>query len=63
MHDLVIRGGTVVDGTGLAPFIADVAIDGGRISIVGQVAARGREEIDAAGQDRRAGLCRHSYAL
>ena len=29
MHDLVIRGGTVVDGNGGKPFIADVAIDGG----------------------------------
>ena len=37
MHDMVIRGGTVVDGTGRAPFAADVAIDGGRISVVGTV--------------------------
>ncbi len=50
MHDLVIRGGTVVDGTGAAPFVADVAIDGGLITAVGQVAARGREEIDASGK-------------
>jgi N-acyl-D-aspartate/D-glutamate deacylase len=47
--DLVIRGGTVIDGTGAAPFEADVAIDGGRIVEVGQVAAKGREEIDARG--------------
>ncbi len=50
MHDLVIRGGTIVDGTGAAPFTGDVAIDGGKITAVGQVAARGREEIDAAGK-------------
>ena len=49
MHDLVIRGGTVVDGSGGAPILADVAIDGGLISAVGKIAARGREEIDATG--------------
>ncbi len=50
MADLVIRGGTVVDGTGAAPIEADVAIEGGRITEVGRVAARGREEIDARGR-------------
>lgn len=50
MHDLVIRGGTVVDGTGGAPFVADVAIDGDRVSLVGIVSAEGREEIDATGK-------------
>ncbi len=47
-HDLVIRGGTVVDGTGSAPRRADVAIDGGRISSVGTIddSAAGRT-IDA----------------
>jgi N-acyl-D-amino-acid deacylase len=50
MHDLVIRGGTVVDGTGGASFIGDVAIDGGLISAVGKVDAKGREEIDASGK-------------
>lgn len=50
MADLVIRGGTVIDGTGAAPREADVAIEGGRIAEVGRVAARGREEIDARGR-------------
>ncbi len=49
MHDLVIRGGTVVDGSGGKPFTADVAVDGGLISLVGKVEAKGREEIDATG--------------
>src|SRR5437870_1509871 len=48
-HDLVIRGGLVVDGTGTAPRRADVAIDGDRITTVGTVAGRGRDEIDATG--------------
>jgi N-acyl-D-aspartate/D-glutamate deacylase len=47
--DIVIRGGVVVDGTGAEPRRADVAIDGGRIVAVGEVAASGREEIDAQG--------------
>ncbi len=47
--DLVIRGGTVVDGTGGAPREADVAIDKGVIVEVGAVSAQGREEIDAKG--------------
>jgi N-acyl-D-aspartate/D-glutamate deacylase len=47
--DLVIRGGTIVDGTGAAPFEGDVAIEGDRITAVGTVAAAGREEIDARG--------------
>ena len=48
-HDLVIRGGTLVDGTGSAPVQADVAIDGNTIVEVGKVAGRGREEINADG--------------
>ncbi|WP_353209705.1 D-aminoacylase [Sphingorhabdus sp.] len=50
MHDLVIRGGTVVDGTGAARFVADVAVDGGIITAVGHISAQGREEIDATGK-------------
>jgi N-acyl-D-aspartate/D-glutamate deacylase len=47
--DLVIRDGTIMDGNGGAPFRGDVAVSGGRIAEVGEVAGRGREEIDAAG--------------
>jgi N-acyl-D-aspartate/D-glutamate deacylase len=50
MHDRVIRGGTVVDGTGAAPVAGvDVAIDEGRITAVGDDVGQGREEIDADG--------------
>jgi len=48
-HDLVIRGGTVVDGTGAAARTADVAVDGARIVAVGRVAGSGRRELDADG--------------
>ena len=50
MHDLVIRNGLVVDGTGSPGRRADVAIDGGLVSIVGEAPERGREEIDAEGK-------------
>jgi N-acyl-D-aspartate/D-glutamate deacylase len=47
MHDLVIRNGTIVDGTGRSRFEGDVAVDAGMIVGVGTVSARGRREIDA----------------
>ena len=49
MHDIVIRGGTIIDGTGKAPFSGDVAIAGDRIAQVGGRAGPGKREIDAAG--------------
>ena len=48
-HDVVIRGGNVVDGTGEAPYQADIAIDGDQISEIGVVSDQGREEIQADG--------------
>jgi N-acyl-D-aspartate/D-glutamate deacylase len=50
MHDMVIRGGKVYDGTGAEPVMADIAIDGDRITAVGAVTKPGREEIDASGK-------------
>ena len=50
MYDLVIRGGTIVDGTGGAPRRADVAITGDRIAAVGTEVGPGAREIDASGQ-------------
>jgi len=49
-YDLVIRGGTLVDGSGAPPFEADVAIKDGLVAAVGKVAGRGAEEIDARGK-------------
>jgi N-acyl-D-amino-acid deacylase len=48
-HDLVIRGGAVIDGTGAPARSADVAVTDGRIADVGRVTERGREEIEATG--------------
>ncbi|MEE4361010.1 MAG: amidohydrolase family protein [Pseudomonadales bacterium] len=50
MHDLVIRGGSIHDGTGAPAFEGDLAVDDGIIVAVGAVPGRGREEIDARGQ-------------
>ncbi len=50
VHDLVLRGGTIYDGSGAAPAIGDVAVDGDRIAAVGDLgAAKGRREVDARG--------------
>lgn len=48
-YDLVIRGGTVIDGTGLAKFTSDIAIANGRIVSIGRITRGGRREIDADG--------------
>ncbi|MDQ2805007.1 MAG: amidohydrolase family protein, partial [Pseudomonadota bacterium] len=49
MHDVVIRGGTIVDGSGAAASVGDVAIDGGLIASVGGKAGPARRVIDADG--------------
>ena len=49
-HDLVVRNGTIFDGTGSAPFEGDVAVFRGRIVAVGKVPGAGAEEIDARGR-------------
>ncbi|MCZ6656137.1 MAG: amidohydrolase family protein [Gammaproteobacteria bacterium] len=48
-HDLVIRGGNLVDGSGANARTADIAIEGSRIVEVGDVGGSGHREIDAAG--------------
>ncbi|XOV87695.1 MAG: amidohydrolase family protein [Pseudomonadota bacterium] len=50
MHDIVIRNGTIIDGSGNERFTGDVAIDNGRITAVGVVTEPGRREIDATGK-------------
>ncbi|MAK25445.1 MAG: aminoacylase [Acidimicrobiaceae bacterium] len=49
MFDLVIRNGTVIDGTGIPGRVADVAVSEGRIVAVGEVTEQGENEIDASG--------------
>jgi N-acyl-D-aspartate/D-glutamate deacylase len=49
MLDTVFEGATVVDGTGAAPFTADVAVQDGRITQIGRVTAAARERIAAHG--------------
>ena len=48
-HDLVVRGALVVDGSGAPGFEGDVAVDADRITIVGEVAGAGAEELDGRG--------------
>ena len=48
-YDLVIRSGTVIDGTGQQPFTADVAIKNGKIAATGRVSGHGDREVDADG--------------
>ncbi|WP_262408092.1 N-acyl-D-amino-acid deacylase family protein [Sphingopyxis sp. OPL5] len=48
--DIVIRGGLVIDGSGSAPYEADVAVQDGKICAVGTIEGTGEEEIDARGR-------------
>ena len=52
-NDVVIRGGTIVDGTGDAPRLADIAIRAGRIVEIGDVDREAVETLDARGQTPR----------
>jgi N-acyl-D-aspartate/D-glutamate deacylase len=49
MLDCLIKNGTVVDGTGQKPFVADIGIQGGRITHIGQINEAAKETIDATG--------------
>ena len=48
-YDLVIRNGTLIDGTGAAPRKGDLALQDGRIAAVGQVSGSATRTIDAEG--------------
>ena len=50
MHDIAIRGGSIIDGTGRPAFVGDVAIDGGVIVQVGGAAGPARRDVDARGR-------------
>jgi N-acyl-D-aspartate/D-glutamate deacylase len=50
MADLIIRGGTIVDGTGTTPYEGDIAITAGKITEIGKITGRAPEEIDARGK-------------
>ena len=64
MHDLIIRDGTIVDGTGGAPFVGDVAIDGDRIVEVGEVTGTGAAARSTpTGMLVTPGLGRHPHPL
>jgi len=49
-YDLVVRNGTVIDGSGMPRFRADVGVRGGRIEAIGRIRDRARQVIDADGQ-------------
>ena len=50
IHDVILRGGTIYDGSGNAPYVADVAISGDRISAIGDLTGRSAlREIDVRG--------------
>jgi len=49
-YDLILRGGTIYDGSGGKPFVGDVAVNGDRIAALGSLGdAKGRKEVDAKG--------------
>jgi N-acyl-D-amino-acid deacylase len=49
LYDLLIRGGTIVDGSGRAPFVGDLAVSGGRIVAVGALTGDAKEVVEAKG--------------
>ncbi|NIP60919.1 MAG: amidohydrolase family protein [Gemmatimonadetes bacterium] len=50
VYDVIVRGGTIYDGSGAAPVVGDVAIDGDSVVAVGEIGrATGRTEVDGAG--------------
>src|SRR5258705_6924386 len=56
MYDLIIRNGTIVDGSGMPRFRADVAIEGDKIAAIGKIRESARETIDADGHIVAPGL-------
>ncbi len=48
-YDLIIRAGQIVDGTGAAPYVADIGVLDGRVRAIGKLGACARQELDARG--------------
>lgn len=63
-YDTIVRGGTIIDGSGLAPYVGDVAISGGHIAAVGDLGrARATANVDAKGMIVAPGFINiHSHA-
>ena len=60
-YDLLIRNGTIYDGSGRPPLTADLAVNRQTIAAIGPLPnARGRTELDAAGPRRCPGLHQHA---
>jgi N-acyl-D-aspartate/D-glutamate deacylase len=49
MYDLILKGGRIYDGSGLASFIADLAIRDGRIEAIGRIKEPAAQVLDAGG--------------
>src|SRR5213075_3115002 len=49
-YDVVLRGGTIYDGSGGEPYVGDVALAGDRIAALGHVDGHGRRELDVRGR-------------
>ncbi len=62
-YDLIVRNGTVIDGTGSEPREADVAIRDGKIAAVGRIDGAGARGDRRQGPRGDAGLRRHPHAL
>ena len=58
-YDILIRGGTVYDGSGKAPVEVDIAIADGRIAGIGRIGGEAKQVIDAKRPRGHAGLHRH----
>jgi len=50
MFDLILRGGTVIDGSGGPRYVADIGIKNGKVERIGNITEAGTEEIDATGK-------------
>lgn len=50
MFDLILRGGTIIDGSGGPRYVADIGIKNGKVEKIGNITEAGTEEIDASGK-------------